>query len=328
MVVNTPKKCLVTGGAGFIGSHLVDCLLREGYQVRILDNFSSGKMSNIADFLERGVELIEADIRDYPVVERACTGVDFILHQAAVASVYYSIQEPRITHDINVNGTLNVLEAASKCGVRRVNLASSAAVYGLNESLPKSEDMSPLPVSPYGYHKWMNEQYAKLYSEQFGVPVTCFRYFNVFGPRQDAKSPYSGVISIFIDDVLSGKEPTIYGDGHQSRDFVSVHDICQANLLAIKSNMLVNFNVFNIGGGRSYSLLDLLDSIQRITQKSFKIRHQEERRGDLRHSVASLGHIRETLGYQPKVPFELALEELVTFAESQMCLKGSNRLVS
>jgi UDP-glucose 4-epimerase len=302
---NIVKRCLVTGGAGFIGSHLVERLLQEGYAVCVLDNFSSGKRENL-NACSDNIELIQADIRDLEALIEACTGVDAVFHQAAIASVYHSIMDPHETHQVNVNGTVNVLEAAHRTGVKQVILASSAAVYGADASLPKSEKMSVKPVSPYGLQKLVGEQYGEIYSNLFDLKVTCFRYFNVYGTRQDPRSQYSGVISIFIDTILSGGMPTIYGDGLQSRDFVHVSDICQANILAL-NNQTDSFGVFNVGCGVSYSLLDLLSCLKKHSGKVFDIQFKQDRRGDLRHSLADISTIQQALGYVPQGNFENGL---------------------
>lgn len=315
------RKCLVTGGAGFIGSHLVETLLSQGYEVRVLDNFSSGSHDNLLGCIDR-IELIKGDIRDFETLRRACEGMDAVLHQAAVASVLQSVQEPHLTHDINVNGTLNVLEAARLAGVKKVNLASSAAVYGASEVLPKQEAMIVQPVSPYGLHKLMGEQYGAMYSTLYGLQVSCFRYFNVYGPRQDAKSQYSGVISIFLDRLLSGGTPKIYGDGRQSRDFIHVSDICQANVLALMTDL--TFEVFNLGCGEGHTLLKTLAALQVQTGNRVQPEYLPERRGDLRHSTADISKTRQVLGFAPKKDFQAGLAELVEFTRAERGISASS----
>ncbi len=223
---------LVTGGAGFIGLNIVEELLKRRQKVCVLDNFSTGKRENILPFLDK-IELIEGDIRDYRVVRETVDEVDFILHQAALPSVPRSIKDPITTNEVNVSGTLNILDAAKNAGVKRIVYASSSSVYGNSEILPKSEDMSPEPISPYAVSKLAGEKYCKVFSEVYGLETVILRYFNVFGPRQDPNSQYSGVIAKFTDAFLNNKPLAVYGDGEQSRDFTFVDDVVKANLLAI-----------------------------------------------------------------------------------------------
>ncbi len=311
----TIKHCLITGGAGFIGSHLAETLLAAGYKVRILDNFSTGKRENLSGFLEQ-VEIHQGDIRDFDTVQVACEGMDAVLHEAAIASVYESMTDPLGTHQTNVNGTIHVLEAAHRAGVQKVLLASSAAVYGTDASLPKAEVLPVKPASPYGMHKLMAEQYGQLYAELYGLDVICFRYFNVYGPRQDARSQYSGVISIFIDTILEDRTPVVFGDGLQSRDFVSVKDICQANLLALQNPNLL-FEILNIGSGKAHNLMELLAIFGAYFNKNLEIQHQPERRGDLRHSLADISKIQNLLGYKPNQNFHTGLQELIAFVQQE-----------
>ena len=301
----TNLHCLITGGAGFIGSHLAEGLLAAGHRVRVLDNFSTGKPDNLSAIINN-VDLIEGDIRNYQTVRQAAKRIDVIFHQAAMASVFESMQNPARNHDINVNGTLYVLEAARQAGVSRLIFASSAAVYGPAPDTPIAEETPVRPVSPYGLGKHMGEQYCHLYAHLYGVQTVCFRYFNVYGPRQNPNSAYSGVISIFTDTILSGSNPVVYGDGRQSRDFVHVSDIVAANL----SGMMYEgerHRVFNVASGQHHSLLDVLDVLQRHTGKTFDIEYQPERRGDIRDSCADITRIRKELNFKPRMSFENGL---------------------
>jgi UDP-glucose 4-epimerase len=309
------ETCLVTGGAGFIGSHLVEYLLKAGYRVKVLDNFSSGTIKNLQNHLSQ-VELIQADICNFEQTLEACKNVDIVLHQAAIPSVFQSMTDPKGTHEVNVNGWVNVLESAVRNGVKKLTFASSAAVYGASDVLPKREPLTLQPVSPYGLHKLIGEQYAELYSRVYGLDITCLRYFNVFGPRQNPSSQYSGVISAFINTILSQKSPVLYGDGLQSRDFIHVTDICQANVKAIQKENN-SFAIYNVGQGQSYTLLQLLDALKQLLGYSFDVEYQPERRGDLRHSVSDISLIKSELGFQPQVSFEKGLQTLISYTKTE-----------
>ncbi len=308
-------RALVTGGAGFIGSHLVTRLLREGHQVRVLDDLSTGKRENLAH-VAGDVELLVADVRDRARVEAAAQGCDTIFHEAAIVSVPRSIDDPQESHDVNIQGTLNVLHAARRHGVRRVVFACSAAVYGEEPGLPKSETMLAAPISPYGVEKLAGEAYVLAWSKLYGVEGVSLRYFNVFGPRQDPRSPYSGVISIFVERALAGEVPTIFGDGLQTRDFVEVDDVVQANVLAA-TRPQANGRAYNVGGGRETSLLDVLAAIGRAVGRTITPNHAPPRAGDIRASVADIRRAREELGYAPRVSVEDGLARLVEWARSR-----------
>lgn len=300
------KHYLVTGGAGFIGSHLVEALLRDGSKVTVLDNLSTGKKSNLYAVMDR-ITFIEGDICDPGTVNSAAEGVDVIFHQAAMPSVVESIKDPALTHEVNLTGTVNVLEAARLNKVSKVVYASSAAVYGPARELPQTEETETGPVSPYGLHKLTGEHYCRLYQELYGIQTVCLRYFNVYGHRQDPHSPYSGVISIFSETILNGKSPTVYGDGLQRRDFVHVSDVVQANILAAQTSWFESL-ILNVASGDSNSLLTLLKILERLTGQNFKIRFKEERRGDLRDSSACIEKTREILGYEPQRSLEDGLK--------------------
>ncbi len=339
-------KYLVTGGAGFIGSHITDALVGQGREVVVLDNLSSGHRENLTAVMDR-ITLIEGDIRDPETCLRAAKGCDGIFHEAALVSVPDSINRPRDNHDINITGTLNVLEAARANGVKRVVFASSAAIYGDNPELPKRETMLPEPKSPYALAKLTGEYYLKVYAECFGLETVALRYFNVFGLRQDPSSMYSGVISIFSERIKKGLPITIYGDGQQTRDFVNVADVVSANLLAmgvsasggsaagrqnvegVKRNPDFNesrndasttstfneakgrFNVFNVATGKSTSLLSLLGGLEAIVGKTVGRSFLPVRDGDIQHSLADISKIQEVSGYTPEVSLKDGLGQLI-----------------
>jgi len=292
-------RFLVTGGAGFIGSHIVEQLLKDGHQARVLDNFTTGKRDNLGFAAgSAGLEVIEGDIRDAEAVAAAMKDIDGVFHEAALVSVPKSVEQPALDFDINVKGTFTVFDAARQAGVRRVVFASSAAVYGDNPELPLSETARPTPLSPYGLDKLYTEQLGALYQSLYGQQMLALRYFNVFGPRQDPGSSYSGVISIFVDRLRSGKVPTIYGDGEQTRDFVYVGDIVQANLKAMFADYS-GFRVFNVGCGRQTSLNELFSHLKGLTGSSLAPFYAEPRLGDVKHSLSDISEIRRDLAYSP-----------------------------
>jgi nucleoside-diphosphate-sugar epimerase len=304
-------RFLVTGGAGFIGSHITEELLRRGHQVRVLDNFSTGKRDNLRFAADSPhLEIFEADIRDPESVARLADGVQGIFHQAALVSVPATIEQPRLSFEINAKGTFNVLEAARQNKVGRVVYASSAAVYGDNATLPLVETLSTRPISPYGLDKLYGEQLGSLWHSLYGQQVTALRYFNVFGPRQDPTSPYSGVISIFVNRLLAKKAPTIFGDGEQTRDFVFVGDVVDANLRAMFATHR-GFRAFNVGGGRQTSLNQLLFQLQQLAGTSVTPVYEKARDGDIRHSAADISLIQRELGYAPSRTMDEGLRLLL-----------------
>ncbi|HSO37425.1 MAG TPA: SDR family oxidoreductase [Labilithrix sp.] len=302
-------RALVTGGAGFIGSHIGQRLLGDGHEVVVLDNFSSGSRANVAAIGE-GVRVVEGDVRNLAIVEECAAGCDVVFHQAAIVSVPYSVEHPQESHDVNIQGTLNVLQAARKAGARRVVYASSAAIYGEEPTLPKNEGMRPEPMSPYGVEKLTGEHYLATWSKLFGVETVALRYFNVFGPRQDPKSPYSGVISIFVDRILAGRPITFFGDGSQCRDFVYVANVVDANLLAATRDG-VSGRVYNVACGKRTTLLELVSLIERAVGRTVERAFAEPRAGDIKESVADIARARAELGYEPAIEVEEGLKRLV-----------------
>jgi UDP-glucose 4-epimerase len=306
---------LVTGGAGFIGSHLAERLVAEGHDVRVLDNLSSGHRENLQGFADR-ISFVEGDIRDAALLEQLCAGCELVYHEAAIVSVPYSVEHPQETHDVNIQGTLNVLMAARRQGVRRVVYASSAAVYGEEPELPKLETMTPAPISPYGLEKITSEHYLGIFHKLYGVEGVSLRYFNVFGPRQDPASPYSGVISIFVDRLLRGETPLVFGDGEQYRDFVYVQDVVEANLRAGRVPSAAG-RCYNIGCGQRTSLNELLQMLARLIGRGITPCHAPPRAGDIRESLADISRARRELGYQPRVGVEEGLAALLAHEHAQ-----------
>ncbi|MGI6627868.1 MAG: SDR family oxidoreductase [Bacillota bacterium] len=303
------KSCVVTGGAGFIGSHLVRRLVKSGVKVKVIDNLTSGTLDNI-EGIEGPVDFTGGDIRDLDCLRSVLAGSQVVFHQAALTSVPASVENPVLTNEVNVTGTLNVLAAARQCGVRRVVMASSSAVYGNSPVLPKSEDHILEPMSPYAISKYVGEMYSVFFSRFQGVETVCLRYFNVYGPRQNPDSEYAAVIPIFISQMLSGKTPVIYGDGHQSRDFVHVDDIVTANLLAATVEN-VSGEVFNIAAGASFTLNQLVDILNQVLGTQIKARYEPDRIGDVKNSRASIEEARRVLGYAPSINFEEGLRRTV-----------------
>lgn len=302
-------RYLVTGGAGFIGSHLCQRLCAEGHAVRVLDNLSTGRRENLADILSE-IEFVEGDIRDATLLAEVVQQVDCVLHHAAISSVPASVEQPLVEQEINAVGTLRLLEAARQAGVGRVVFASSASVYGNNPQMPKREDMPPEPESPYAVSKAMGEYYARVYSQIYGLEVVGLRYFNVFGPRQVPSSPYSGVISIFIAQMRVGEVPTVCGDGHQSRDFVYVGDVAEANMRASTTSGVAG-RIYNIGCGRSASLLELIAALNQILGTELVPTFAPPRAGDIRFSSADISRARAELGYEPRVGLVEGLEQTI-----------------
>jgi nucleoside-diphosphate-sugar epimerase len=307
---------LVTGGAGFIGSNIVDALLADGgYAVRVLDNFATGRRENLSHCLP-DIELVEGDIRDMETVEEAVKGVHCILHEAALPSVPRSVKAPITSNDVNTGGTLRLLSAAHKAGVFRVVYASSSSVYGDAEVLPKDESMTPSPMSPYAVSKLAGEYYMRVFAQLYGIETLAIRYFNVFGPRQDPTSQYSGVIAKFITAALQGDSFVVYGDGLQARDFTYVANVVDANLLAVKAPKLSGETV-NVACGDRVTLLDMVAGLNRMVGRELPVEHREPRPGDVRYSQAAISRAADLLGYAPTVGFEEGLARTVDWYRSR-----------
>lgn len=302
---------LVTGGAGFIGSNLVEALLKRGYKVKVLDNFSSGKRGNIKEFIN-DIEIIEGDIRSFHLVQQAVKGIDVILHQAALPSVPRSINDPITSNEVNVSGTLNILEAAKDAGVQKVVFASSSSVYGDNPELPKHEKMIANPLSPYAVSKLAGEKYCNVFSRIYGLKTVCLRYFNVFGPKQDPFSQYSAVIPKFITAINNNKQPVIYGDGTQSRDFTYIENVIEANLLAATKDFDSGLTM-NAACHGQVTLNELVDSINKILNKNIDPIYSNPRAGDIKHSFAEISLIKEKLGFKPVVNFHEGLKRTIKY---------------
>lgn len=309
------KTYLVTGGAGFIGSHIVERLVRDGHRVRVLDDFSSGKESNLESFRTE-IELVKGDIRDAAIVGEAMRGVNLVFHEAALGSVPRSVADPLTTHEVNMTGTLNVLLAAREAGVKRVVYASSSSVYGETPVLPKKEDMTPQPLSPYALSKLVGEHYASVFKHVYGFEVVGLRYFNIFGPRQDPESQYAAVIPRFIMALLEGKPPVVYGDGLQSRDFTYVDNVVDANLLASEADGVAG-QAFNVACGGRYTLLDLLAKLKVILGSDVEPIHEAARAGDVKDSQASIEAAARALGYRVSVDFEEGLQRTAGWYRKQ-----------
>ena len=306
---------LVTGGAGFIGSHIVEELVRRGHAVRVLDDFSTGKAANLSAVRDR-VDVIEGDVRDLAACRRAAAGADFVFHEAAQISVPKSVEDPFLNDGINVGGTLNVLWAAKEAGAKKLVFASSTSVYGDNPDLPKRETMSGVPLSPYALSKWIGERYCQSFSRIYGLPTVALRYFNVFGPRQDPRSQYAAAVPIFITRMLAGEPPVIYGDGEQTRDFVFVEDVAQANLLAAEATG-VSGEVFNVASAESLTVNRLARTIADVLGRALTPIYAPERAGDIRHSAADIDKIEAVLGYSPRFDFRRGLERTIAWYREQ-----------
>jgi len=299
-------RYLVTGGAGFIGSNTVDELVRRGHGVVVLDDLSSGKEDNLAEVRSK-ITFMKGSITDIEVVQKAMVQADYVIHLAARTSVPRSVKDPVDTNRINVDGTLNVLVAARDNKVKRVVFAASSSAYGDTPTLPKTEDMQPVPISPYGVSKYVGELYAQTFGRCYGLENVCLRYFNIFGPRQDPDSPYSGVLSRFSTAFLDSAPPVVFGDGEQTRDFTYVDNAVQANVLACEAPS-ASGRTFNVGTGRAVSLNQVLQMLQKTSGKTLETKYEPSREGDIRDSLADIRLAKEFLGYEPAVLFEEGLE--------------------
>jgi UDP-glucose 4-epimerase len=308
-------RYIVTGGAGFIGSHIAEYLSKNGHEVIIFDNLFTGKKQNIHHLLKKKtVTFVEGSVTDIQALKKIAHGVDGIFHEGAIVSVPRSLKNPLATNEVNVQGTLNVLLAARDSGIRKVVFASSSSVYGDAPVLPKQEDMVPLPISPYAVSKLSGEYYCRVFSSAYNLPAVCLRYFNVFGPRQDPTSEYAAVIPKFITRILNNQSPIIYGDGEQSRDFTFVQDVVQANIHAMERDVE---GVFNIAYGERHTLNELAFTIMELTGKRIKPVHKAVRQGDILHSLADITAARSRLKYSPDYTFESGLQETVSWFRNQ-----------
>lgn len=312
-------RYVVTGGAGFIGSHLVEHLLNEKQEVAVIDNFATGLRENLQPFMER-IDLHEIDLRDAAAVEKAIDGADYVLHQGALPSVPRSVEDPLTSHEVNATGAVNVLIAAKKAGVKRVAYAASSSAYGNSAEPVKHEEILPRPISPYGVAKLTAEQYCFAFYHCYGLETVCLRYFNVFGPRQNPNSPYTGVMAIFIPLMLQGKRPTIFGDGSVSRDFTYIRNNVHANMLALTAEKAAG-EVINIACGVSYTLLDIVASINKILRTNIEPIFAPPRPGDIKHSCANVEKAKRILGYTPLVQFEDGLAETIEWYRDQLKLQ-------
>jgi UDP-N-acetylglucosamine/UDP-N-acetyl-alpha-D-glucosaminouronate 4-epimerase len=314
---------LVTGIAGFIGSSIARALLAQGDQVRGIDNLSSGKRENIVEILGR-IDFHEADLLDMEAMRRACTGVDCVFHQAAIPSVPKSVKDPLGSNQANVDGTVNILIAARDAKVRRVVYAASSSAYGDTPTLPKHEEMKPSPISPYAVAKLASEYYMVSFYRCYGLETVCLRYFNIFGPRQDPTSPYSGVLAKFITQMLRGEQPMIFGDGSQSRDFTYIDNTVHANLLAATAPAAeVAGRVFNVATGTRADLNQTFQILKKLTAYSGSIKYGTEREGDVKHSLADISSAEKHLGYKPLVNFEEGLKRTVEWYRGESKATGA-----
>jgi len=303
------SRYLVTGGAGFIGSNIVERLVEMGEEVVVLDDMSTGYRKNLENFID-DIRLIEGDIRDSEAVGKSMKGVDYVLHQAALASVPRSIDNPVLVNDVNVNGTLNVLEEARKAGVKGLVYAASSSAYGDAEVSPKVEDLKPRPLSPYAVSKLVGEHYCAVYSNVYGLRTVCLRYFNVFGPRQDPASQYAAVVPIFISRIMKDQAPVIYGDGEQSRDFTFVRNVVAANILAAEAEE-ASGEMMNVACGEEYTVNRLLNIIGDELGSDIEPEYAEPRAGDVRHSMADISKAEELIGYSVEVEFKEGINKTI-----------------
>jgi nucleoside-diphosphate-sugar epimerase len=307
---------VVTGGGGFIGSHIVEELIRRRETVKVIDDFSTGKRGNLEPF-KNNAEIIETDLAEAKNLPEILKGVDYVIHQAAIPSVPKSILDPVKSHNANVNGTLNLLLACRDTGVKRVVYASSSSLYGDSPTLPKHEGMMPNPLSPYGAQKLFGEMYCQVFTKAYRLETVALRYFNVFGPRQDSKSQYSGVLALFITAILQDRRPTIHGDGLQSRDFTYVKNVVEANLLACTVPGVAG-QAFNVACGDRITVNSMVQQINKITAKAIVPIHGDSRAGDIKHSQADITRAKEQLGYQPKFTFAEGLERTIDWYRNHL----------
>ena len=302
-------RYLVTGGAGFIGSHIVKRLVRDGGQVRVVDNLATGQFSRLEP-VRSAIHFIQADLADEAVVRKAVDGIDYVLHQAAVPSVQRSVQDPLMTNRANITATLNLLESSRKAGIRRFIYAASSSAYGDTEALPKHEEMPANPLSPYALQKFAGEQYCRIYQKLYGLETVCLRYFNVFGPEQDPHSEYSAVIPKFLTALLANRPITIHGDGEQSRDFTYIDNVVEANLLSLHAPKAAGA-LCNIGCGERITINRLVALLEKQLRVKARVHHGPAKAGDVRHSLADITRAKALLGYEPKVLIEEGLRRTI-----------------
>lgn len=312
------SKILVAGGAGFIGSHIVDRLLSEGFEVTVMDNLYTGRLENITQHKEnRNFHFIKGNIRNFNMIKRAVKDADAVLNEAAVVSIPRSVENPLLANEVNVTGTLNLMKACLDSGVKRFIQASSASIYGETRTLPIHEELTPNPLSPYAVSELAAENYAKVFYTMYGLETVCLRYFNVYGPRQ-TYSPYSGAITIFINQLFNNQPPTIYGDGKQTRDFISVGDVVDANMLALVQESAPG-EVFNIATGVAVTINQLVEMLEEIMgKKDLKPIYVDPRPGDIKHSVADINKARKILGFEPRISLKKGLTQLVEWHAKQV----------
>ena len=309
-------KFLVTGGAGFIGSHIVDAFVKNGDKVTVIDDFSSGTRENLQGVVNK-IELVEGDIRDKALVNKAMHGVDYVLHQAALRSVPKSLGNPELYNDVNINGTLNILTAAKDAKVKRVVFASSSSIYGETDRLPEREDFYPLLISPYALTKLAGEYYCRIFSEIYSLETASLRYFNVFGPRQSLENQYAVVIPKFISCMLKDESPPVHGDGKQTRDFTYVENVVQANLNAATAPG-IKCEVFNIACGKAYSVLDIVKYVNKILKKDIEPKFTPSRPGDVKYTLADIKKAKDLIKFSPKIDFEQGLRRTIDYFSKKM----------
>ena len=304
-------KFLVTGGAGFIGSHIVDALVKNGDKVCVLDDLSSGRRENLEGVADK-IKFVEGDIRDKVIAAKAMDGVDYVLHQAALRSVPKSLGNPKLYNDVNINGTLNILETAKEAKVKRIVFASSSSVYGETDRFPQREDFYPRLISPYALTKLAGEYYCRIFSEIYGLETASLRYFNVFGPRQSLENQYAVVIPKFITCMLKDENPPIHGDGKQTRDFTYVENVVQANIKAVTAPD-IKCEVFNVACGKNYSVLDIIKYVNKILKKDIKPKFTPTRAGDIKDTLADISKAKKLIKFDPRIGFEEGLVKTIEY---------------
>lgn len=309
-------KYLVTGGAGFIGSHIVERLVRDGESVRVLDNFATGKRQNLAPFMDK-IDMFEGDLRSRADCAQACAGVEVVFHEGAVPSVPVSVEDPATSHEANIDGTFNILLAARDARCRRLIFAASSSAYGDQPDLPKRENQKPAPLSPYAVNKLVGEYYLSVFNKCWGLETLSLRYFNVFGPRQDPKSQYAAAIPAFVTSILHNEPPTIFGDGEQTRDFTYIDNVVHANLLAAKAPK-VSGEVINVACGERVSINQIIGQINQLLGKNVQPKYVPERAGDVKHSLADISLARQIIGFEPVINFADGLTKAIDWYKNHL----------